>query len=553
MLWFLLVAVLTIVLHLRAALHLGAPVATLGEARLAVVTMVERGLDLAVDPLPLGDRLAAIQLAVTQLLLPLTGVPVIDSARWAGLALGALAGLLAWPVLRGLGVSAPAAAVGVGLLGATLPAVTLHAGIAAGAPAAVWLMIAAWFAVRQWGRAATVAALIAVLTAPLAGVALLAMAAHLVLGRVVRVPDRWRLPLGGLFGLAALGLAASAIGAGPLAAVAGPLIGTGPALAGVVGGLIVIGLAWRSADWLRPVLTAAVPLLLAAVPPGPSRATAALLAAPVLAVATGLVVDHLTERVPSRGPGVVALLLVVLVPTSIALGHRPPAPAGADGLISWLTTEPRPGTAVRADDLDRAELLVAGFPAAQLRGPGDPPVPGELRLVAARPPDGWPGPDPGGCPGPTVVASTAHGTGGAPGVICRTDGGADPVAAESERRIRFGAALADNPALRLGPAAAAALRAGQVDPRLMLVLAAMTTAHRVAVDDFPAVELDAPDVPRRQALLTAIDGGAPASSELLRTWLNAQQPPFVPSSIRPSGSAVLVGYPAPPTGGLLPE
>ena len=138
-------------------------------------------------------------------------------------------------------------------------------------------------------------------------------------------------------------------------------------------------------------------------------------------------------------------------------------------------------------------------------------------------------------------------------MVCRTDGGAEAVAAEGVRRTRLGAALADNPALRLSPAAAAALRAGQVDPRLMLVLAAMTTAHQVAVDDFPAVALDTPAVPRRQALLTVIDGGAPASSELLRTWLTAQQPPFAPAVIRPAGSALLVGYPAPPLSGLLPE
>ena len=185
---------MTAALHALAALRPGAPVATLGETRLAVghVRRARAGSG-RLDPLPLGDRLAAIQLAVVQLLLPLAGVSVVDAARWACLALGAVAALLAWPVLRGLGVSAPATAVGVALLGAALPAVTLHAGISAGAPAAVWLMFAAWFAVRQWGRAAVVAALVAALTAPLAGVALLALAAHLVLGRDrCGCPDRLR-------------------------------------------------------------------------------------------------------------------------------------------------------------------------------------------------------------------------------------------------------------------------------------------------------------------------------------------------------------------------
>jgi hypothetical protein len=553
LLWFVLIAGVTAALHLLAALRPAAPVATLGESRLAVVTMVERGLELAVDPLPLGDRLAAIQLAVVQLLLPLTGVPVVDAARWACLALGAVAALLAWPVLRGLGVTAPAAAVGVGLVGAAMPAVTLHAGISAGAPAAVWLMVAAWFAVRQWGRAAAVAALVTVLTAPLAGAALLAMAAHLVLGRVVRVPDPLRLPFGGLLGVGAIAVAGTVVGAGPLAGQAGPLISNGVAVAGVVVGLIIVGLTWTSTGWLRPVLTATVPLLLVALVPGPSRAAAALLVAPLLAVAAGLLVDQLVERVPGAEPAVVALLVIVLVPTALTFGQRTPPPSGANALITWSTTQPAAGTVIRADDLDRAELLLAGFPAAQLRGPHDPPVPGELRLVADRPTGAETGPEPAGCPVQAVMAGVARGTGGAPGVICRTDGGAEAVAAEGVRRIRLGTALAANPALQLSPAAVATLRMGQVDPRLMLVLAAMTTAHRVEVGDFPAAELDSSAVPRRQVLLTAIDDGPPASSELLRTWLNAQQSPFRPSAIQSNGTALLVGYPAPPISGLLPE
>ena len=106
------------------------------------------------------------------------------------------------------------------------------------------------------------------------------------------------------------------------------------------------------------------------------------------------------------------------------------------------------------------------------------------------------------------------------------------MAAEADRRVRLGRALADNPSLQLRPAAADAMRAGQVDPRLLLVLTALSTAHRISVEDFPAVELDAPAVPRRQALLTVIDDGPPASSELLRTWLTAQQPPFEPDGAR---------------------
>ena len=554
-LWFLLVAVATAVLHGQAALRPGATVATLGEVRLAVATFVERGLNLAVDPLPLADRLAAIQLAVVQLALPLAGVPVVEAARWACLALGALAALLAWPVMRGLGISAPATAVGVGLLGAGLPALTLHAGISAGAPAAVWLLVAAWFAVRQWGRAAVVAALLATLTAPLAGAALLALAAHLALGRVLPLADRLRRPVGGLLGLAAVAVAGLTVGTGPLAGAAGPLLGTPGTVIGVVAGLLLLGLAWRSADWMRPVLTAAVVLLLAALVPGPSRLTAALLVAPVLATAVGLLADQLGDRLPRLAfgaLGMVTLVLAGVVPTANAIGERPSADA-PNALLTWLITQPARGTPVRADELDRAELLIAGFPADQLRGPHQAPSPGELRLISDRPSEGRSEPEPIGCPGGSTVATVPRGTGGAPGIVCRTDGGAAAVTAEADRRVRLGRALADNPSLQLRPAAADAMRAGQVDPRLLLVLTALSTAHRISIEDFPEVELDAPAVPRRQALLTVIDDGPPASSGLLRTWLTAQQAPFEPTVLEPVGSALLVGFPAPPPGGLLPE
>jgi hypothetical protein len=289
--------------------------------------------------------------------------------------------------------------------------------------------------------------------------------------------------------------------------------------------------------------------------PGPSRLTAALLVAPVLAVAVGLLVDQIGDRLPRPAFGVlgiVALVLAGVVPTATVIGERT-SPAAPNALLTWLGTQPGPGTPVRADELDRAELLLAGFPADRLRGPHDPPSPGELRLVSDRPADGRSEPEPIGCPGQSTVATVERGTGGAPGVVCRTDGGAAAVAAEADRRVRLGRALADNPSLRLSPAAAEMMRGGQVDPRLLLVLTALTTAHRISVEDFPAVELDAPVLPRRQALLTVIDDGAPASSELLRTWLVAQQPPFVPTRLDPVGSALLVGFPAPPPGGLLPE
>ena len=166
-------------------------------------------------------------------------------------------------------------------------------------------------------------------------------------------------------------VAALAVGTGPLAGAAGPLLGTPGTVIGVVAGLLLLGLAWRSADWLRPVLTAAVVLLLAALVPGPVPAHRRPAGRPGAGDAVGLLADQLGDRLPRLAfgaLGMVTLVLAGVVPTATAIDERPSADA-PNALLTWLITQPAPGTPVRADELDRAELLIAGFPADQLRGP----------------------------------------------------------------------------------------------------------------------------------------------------------------------------------------
>ena len=77
----------------------------------------------------------------------------------------------------------------------------------------------------------------------------------------------------------------------------------------------------------------------------------------------------------------------------------------------------------------------------------------------------------------------------------------------------------------------------------MLTLAALTSAHRVGVAEFPAVPLDAPGALRRVVVLSAFDGTAPASSALLKTWLAGQQPPFAPGSVTADGPDLVLSLP----------
>jgi hypothetical protein len=541
---FLAVAVVTVVAHAIAATFTSLWVATAGEARFAVAVLAIRDATIAPVSLATWDRLAAIQIAAVQLLLP-AGDPV-EAARWACLALGALATLLVWPVLRGFGSSVPATSVAVGALGVALPILALHSGVTTAAAGVVWLSLAAALAVRNRIRAAGIAAVLAVVTVPLAAAPLLALAAYVCLDGTVRLPARLRTPVGVVAALAAVGVVlATVLPGAPLAATAGPDIPMGIALAGAALAALIAVVAALADRLLRPVLASAAPLVAVWLIAGPSRAAAAILVAPVLAVALGVVADQFRARVVRRSMRIAAAVVVavvLVVPLTVA-ANWPTQEGGS--LAAWVTAQTGQGTLVVADPLDRAELQLDGFPAARLRTPADPPVAGELRLVSDRP-----GATVMPCPAGAVLAQTPRGSGGAPAVVC---GAFTPATVAEDRvRARFGAQLAVNTALKLQPAASAALSDGVVDPRLMLTLAALTSAHTVGVADFPAVPLDAQGSLRRMVVLTSFDGAAPASSQLLRTWLSAQQAPFAPASVTADGLDLVLNYPAPSPTGLLP-
>lgn len=544
--------------HLFAALRVDRVVATLGEGQLAAAAFVARGTDVVADALPPADMFAARQLAALQVLLPTDGVAVVDGVRWACLAAGLLVALLLWPIQRALGLSAPAAAAGMLVAGALPPTIAVHTGVTAGAPAALWLAVAAALVVREQGRGrgtvavAAVLALVAVLTAPLLLAALLALVAHAVIDRSLLrgLPTRVQFALGGFLGVLAVVAGVLAIGDGPLAGVGGPLLGAAGAIGCALLGAVVLGVGWWRARWLRPLLSPAVLLLLVVLfVPGPSRATAAVLVIPVLALGVGVLVDDLV-----RQRWVVPVLLVAAVATVVAavLPVDPPPPAGPDldALVGWARTEVDPAWTLRADALDRAEFAAAGFPTDRLRAATGPAAPDELQVVSDRPQAG-----PLPCPVGSTLAATDRGAGGVRTVVCPADARlGSALTAERAARARIGATLADNPALTVSPAADVALRSGAVDSRLLVVLAAMSTSHRLGVEAFPATDPDVAGAPLRRVLLSTVDDVAASGDPLpvLRSWLGGQQPPFAPALIEADGPAVLVGYPAPGQTGLLP-
>jgi hypothetical protein len=209
---------------------------------------------------------------------------------------------------------------------------------------------------------------------------------------------------------------------------------------------------------------------------------------------------------------------------------------------------------LRADPLDRAELLAGGVRPERLLDLDGPTRPDEVVVVTRRPSTHPAGAPTAPCAAITVLASVPRGTGGAPTTVCPGAPVAPATAAaEQAGRARFGSALARNPALRLQPAAAAALEAGIVDPRVVLVLADLASPRRLAIEDFPVAPYEPPYALRRRVLLTAVDDlpAAGAPQPLVRTWLARQLPPFVPSAVEAAGTALLVVYPAPTPTGLL--
>ena len=558
--WPALVAAAAAAAHLAVAVRGDRFVATVGEARLAAATFAARGAELGDITLPSADRFAVRQFAVVETLLPTGDLPVVDAARCAALAFGFLSVVLLWPVLRALGAGPVPAAVAAGLIGVVPPVVVLHAGITAAAPATTWLVAAAALAASARRRVApaAVAAGIAALTAPLAAAALLVLAAHLAHDRVLggRLPPAARLPAVVAMGAAAVGVATAAAGNGPLAGIGGPVVGLGATLTVVAVGVVLSWLAWTQHPELRPALTPAVLLLAVALVPGAARSAALLLVLPFLAVVFALLAEPVVATLADRSTAVPAVPVTALALATVvgllAVVNTTPTPP--TGLAGWVSSEIDPNVVLRADPLDRAELSVSGIAAERLRDLGEPARPGDLMVVTDRPATGAADAAAPRCVAIATLAVVPRGAGGAPTAVCPAAPLApETVVAEQAARARFGAALARNPSLELQPEAAAALQAGLVDPRLVLVLADLASPRRLAVEDFPVEPLEPPYALRRHVLLGAVDG-LPASGDpqsLIRTWFAGQQRPFVPNSIEVQGEALLIGFPAPTPTGLI--
>jgi len=236
---------------------------------------------------------------------------------------------------------------------------------------------------------------------------------------------------------------------------------------------------------------------------------------------------------------VAALVLVVVGLSATLLLVRPWAGSGdargseepefagiAPDVVGWLENEVPADTPVTASDDVRAAL-----DAGDRIGPA---TEGALQVVDGDPPAGV-----------LVLARFASDDGSALSVVDPAP--ARPTAAELERRQSLAAAVLANPVAGAAGRAADLLRTGNVDARLLGLLAGLASRMDVHVADLPPAPHEPADRPPARRLLVDEAGGKPlepgaAATEELVAFLEAQRPPFAPDTVEPTEDGVLIAF-----------
>ena len=240
-------------------------------------------------------------------------------------------------------------------------------------------------------------------------------------------------------------------------------------------------------------------------------------------------------RRPLVGLGLAAVALVVValvVGVAVNAASTPGGDRGAStstadrGLVDWASTQLPTGATLTADPTLAAELGQAGVTAgmlstsASVASGADGPA---LQVVR--------GAESGGR---TVVARFTDDAGGE--LLVVDPAAVPPDAAQLDRRRQLGAALLANPMTAAPAAAAQRLRDGQVDPRLLTLLAGMAARFGIQLADLPATAGEETGSPARAAVVAAVDGApvAEGSEQLteLRDYLAAQLDVFSPDEVQ---------------------
>ncbi len=211
-----------------------------------------------------------------------------------------------------------------------------------------------------------------------------------------------------------------------------------------------------------------------------------------------------------------------------------PAPGGP-APAEWLAAALPRSTDLAASAGVREDLTGQGVPADRLRPAEDDDATGSLLAVV--------GPAP---PGSRVVARFDRPGDGDELLVVDPRPG-EPTAEQRERRWSLAAALLANPTTGADPAVVAVLQSGEVDLRLLSLLAALAADEGVGIAALPPLPgEEGTATPARRVLLDSLGGAPvpadPAATERLQGWLAAQLPPFTPDDVQVGDDGVLVSF-----------
>lgn len=234
------------------------------------------------------------------------------------------------------------------------------------------------------------------------------------------------------------------------------------------------------------------------------------------------------------------------------------AVATRDRAATWIARQVIPSAIVACDPAMCAALQASGIPAGSLLILGttasDPlgsdivvATPALRSHFAARLQSVY---------APAVIASFGSGAGRIDVRAVAPDGAAaydSALAADRRARMAAGSQLLRNRRIAVSADVRSALRAGEVDPRLLVMLAALAAEQPVRIlalgDPSPGVV-----APFRSAEIVPRHAGASAGARLraMLSFLRAQRPPFLPVRATVGrASALSVEYAAPSPLGLL--
>jgi len=272
--------------------------------------------------------------------------------------------------------------------------------------------------------------------------------------------------------------------------------------------------------------------------------------------------------------GLAAAAVLAATATTVLSGRGGGAPAAAQALAAaaarqqaaaWVAGQASPDAIVACDPAMCAALQAHGVPAGRLLvlTPARADPLGSDLMVATAAVRGRLAARLAGVYAPVTLASFGSGAARIEIRVVAPNGASAywaALAADARTRAAAGAQLLRNRSVHVSAAARPALADGEVDPRLLVVLAALAGLHPLDITGFgrPSQGASA-GVPLRSADIAGAappGPGTPVSLRRLMAILQAQRPPYRPSSlaivrIPPAGPVLRIGYPAPSPLGLL--